>query len=108
MTGHFKDHFSGASDHYRRYRPTYPAELFEGLLGVVPGRTLACDVACGNGQVAPPEFSGRSAPVPSRPYEPSTAPSWATTTKNSESGAPAGAQTAEPEAPRPQAWPLQA
>ncbi len=48
----FKDHFSAQSGAYERYRPDYPAGLFEWLAGVVPGRGLALDVASGNGQAA--------------------------------------------------------
>lgn len=34
----FKDHFSHGSPAYRRYRPSYPPELFEWLAGVAPRR----------------------------------------------------------------------
>jgi SAM-dependent methyltransferase len=46
----FKDHFSGQSTSYQRYRPDYPPALFEWLASVAPGRRLAIDVATGNGQ----------------------------------------------------------
>ncbi|HWN06626.1 MAG TPA: class I SAM-dependent methyltransferase [Steroidobacteraceae bacterium] len=48
----FKDHFSLQSDAYRRFRPDYPATLFEWLAAQAPGRRLAIDVATGNGQAA--------------------------------------------------------
>jgi SAM-dependent methyltransferase len=48
----FKDHFSGQSDAYQKYRPDYPPELFEWLARQAPGRELAIDVATGNGQAA--------------------------------------------------------
>lgn len=48
----FKDHFSGQSEGYQKYRPDYPPALFEWLASVAPGRRLAIDVATGNGQAA--------------------------------------------------------
>jgi ubiquinone/menaquinone biosynthesis C-methylase UbiE len=48
----FKDHFSGQSGEYQKYRPDYPPALFEWLARVAPGRRLAIDVATGNGQAA--------------------------------------------------------
>lgn len=48
----FKDYFSEASDAYRRFRPEYPAALFEYLASLAPGRTLAIDCGCGNGQAS--------------------------------------------------------
>ena len=48
----FKDHFSLQSEAYRRFRPEYPATLFEWLAARAPGRGLAIDVATGNGQAA--------------------------------------------------------
>ncbi len=48
----FKDHFSQQSAAYRRFRPEYPAELFEWLAASAPGRGLAVDVATGSGQAA--------------------------------------------------------
>ena len=48
----FKDHFSGQSQAYRRYRPEYPPELFDWLAAVAPARELAVDVATGSGQAA--------------------------------------------------------
>lgn len=48
----FKDHFSGHARSYERYRPGYPRELFEWLAAQSPARSLAVDVATGNGQAA--------------------------------------------------------
>lgn len=48
----FKDHFSGHSQAYQRYRPDYPSALFEWLAAQAPGRRLALDVGTGNGQAA--------------------------------------------------------
>ena len=48
----FKDHFSGHADDYARYRPDYPAALFEFLAQSVPEHELAWDAATGNGQAA--------------------------------------------------------
>lgn len=36
---------------YSRFRPEYPAELAQFLASVSPGRALAVDVGCGNGQL---------------------------------------------------------
>lgn len=46
----FQDHFSGHAADYARYRPHYPAALFDWLAAQAPGRNLALDCACGNGQ----------------------------------------------------------
>ncbi len=46
------DHFSGAAERYARYRPDYPASLFDGLAALAPGRALAWDCATGTGQAA--------------------------------------------------------
>lgn len=48
----FKDHFSGHSMLYSRYRPTYPAALYRFLAEASPSRTLAWDCATGSGQAA--------------------------------------------------------
>ena len=48
----FKDYFSGHSIDYARFRPTYPAELFEYLASLAPQRETAWDCATGNGQAA--------------------------------------------------------
>jgi len=48
----FKDHFSGHAADYAKYRPDYPAELYE-YLATLPGkRELAVDCATGSGQAA--------------------------------------------------------
>lgn len=52
MTAAFKDHFSGHTELYTRYRPTYPAALFAFLAGLVPDHDCAWDCATGNGQAA--------------------------------------------------------
>ncbi len=53
MTGTgFKDHFSHASDDYRRWRPGYPRELFAWLASLCSTRELAWDCATGSGQAA--------------------------------------------------------
>lgn len=46
------DFFSGHAHHYAQYRPHYPVELVQFLAAQSPGRTLAWDVATGNGQAA--------------------------------------------------------
>ena len=46
----FQDHFSTGSDLYARYRPRYPAALFDFLAAEAPDHTLAWDCACGSGQ----------------------------------------------------------
>lgn len=48
----FKDHFSGHAAQYADARPTYPPALFDALAAHAPGRTLAWDAGCGNGQAA--------------------------------------------------------
>jgi SAM-dependent methyltransferase len=48
----FKDHFSGHSDAYARYRPRYPRELFVALAQAAPRRVCAWDCGTGNGQAA--------------------------------------------------------
>lgn len=47
-----KDLFSTQANLYARYRPTYPPELFNYILGFVKERTCAWDCATGNGQAA--------------------------------------------------------
>ena len=47
-----KDNFSTQSDHYARYRPIYPDELFSYIAGLTPGKEAAWDCGTGNGQVA--------------------------------------------------------
>ncbi|MBZ0113205.1 MAG: class I SAM-dependent methyltransferase [Thermoanaerobaculia bacterium] len=46
----FLDYFSSRSDDYERFRPRYPAALFETLAAESPTRSRAWDVACGSGQ----------------------------------------------------------
>lgn len=48
----FKDHFSGHAADYAKFRPDYPAELFDYLASISPQRGLAWDCATGNGQAA--------------------------------------------------------
>jgi len=48
----FKDHFSRQAEEYERYRPRYPSELAAHIAAQAPARTLALDVATGNGQAA--------------------------------------------------------
>lgn len=48
----FQDHFSTQADAYARYRPRYPAALFEWLASVAPGRVLTWDCGTGSGQAA--------------------------------------------------------
>ena len=49
---HFPDHFSGHSHDYARFRPTYPAALFEWLAAQAPARDRAWDCGTGSGQAA--------------------------------------------------------
>ena len=46
----FTDHFSRIAPGYAAYRPHYPEALFDFLAARAPGRTLAWDCGCGNGQ----------------------------------------------------------
>ena len=46
----FKDHFSGHADLYRAARPSYDDPPFAWLASEAPGRALAWDAGCGNGQ----------------------------------------------------------
>jgi SAM-dependent methyltransferase len=48
----FKDHFSDNAATYALNRPTYPPELAKVLADASPGRGLALDCGCGNGQLA--------------------------------------------------------
>ena len=48
----FKDHFSGNSANYAKFRPNYPAELYEIIFNELSSFASAWDVGCGNGQVA--------------------------------------------------------
>jgi hypothetical protein len=46
----FADHFSAAAPAYQRYRPHYPAALFDALCDGLARREVAWDCASGNGQ----------------------------------------------------------
>jgi SAM-dependent methyltransferase len=48
----FKDHFSGHAAAYGRFRPSYPPELARFLAHAAPARSVALDLATGNGQAA--------------------------------------------------------
>ena len=48
----FYDHFSGHAELYRRYRPSYPPELYEWLAAQVEGHERAWDCGTGSGQAA--------------------------------------------------------
>lgn len=48
----FRDHFSHRAEDYARYRPTYPAALYERLAALAPSTRWACDCATGSGQAA--------------------------------------------------------
>lgn len=48
----FKDHFSGHSSNYQKYRPRYPKELFAYLDTLCENNKHAWDVGTGNGQCA--------------------------------------------------------
>jgi len=47
-----KDNFSSQADHYQKYRPSYPPELFEFIVAQVKEKDMAWDCATGNGQAA--------------------------------------------------------
>ncbi len=47
-----KDHFSGVSQGYKKYRPKYPMELYDEILRLVKDRNACWDCATGNGQAA--------------------------------------------------------
>jgi SAM-dependent methyltransferase len=50
----FRDLFSGHAGDYARFRPSYPAALFDWAAGLVNEHSLAWDCATGNGQAAVP------------------------------------------------------
>lgn len=52
MTDSFPDHFSQQANHYARYRPLYPAALYDYLASLTPEHDRAWDVGTGNGQAA--------------------------------------------------------
>ena len=45
-----RDHFAPVAASYAAFRPRYPADLYEWLAEVSPGRERAWDCACGSGQ----------------------------------------------------------
>ena len=47
-----KDKFSSQSSKYKKFRPTYPAELYDIILSTVKSRNECWDCGTGNGQVA--------------------------------------------------------
>lgn len=48
----FKDHFSGHSEDYSRYRPTYPSSLFSAVSSLAKRHERCWDAGTGNGQAA--------------------------------------------------------
>ena len=46
------DKFSAQPEVYRKFRPTYPKDLFDELFKYVPNNKLCWDCATGNGQIA--------------------------------------------------------
>ena len=48
------DHFSGHAADYAKFRPGYPAALFDWIAAQTPGQDLAWDCGCGNGQASVP------------------------------------------------------
>ena len=46
----FPDHFSSIAATYARYRPTYPAQLFDWIADVAPARNAVWDCGAGSGQ----------------------------------------------------------
>ena len=48
----FRDYFSGHANDYARYRPGYPAVLYEFLASLAPSHELAWDCGTGSGQAA--------------------------------------------------------
>ena len=48
----FEDNFSKQADVYARYRPPYPAALYEWIASIAPGHAVAWDCGTGNGQAA--------------------------------------------------------
>ena len=47
-----KDLFSQHAEQYRKFRPTYPKEIYPFIAGQVPLHEAAWDCGTGNGQVA--------------------------------------------------------
>ena len=52
MNAGFKDHFSGHATDYARYRPDYPAALYEFLAKTARRHEVAWDCGTGSGQAA--------------------------------------------------------
>lgn len=52
MSKAFVDHFQGVTQHYLKYRPSYPAALFDWLAQRCSQHELAWDCGTGNGQAA--------------------------------------------------------
>jgi SAM-dependent methyltransferase len=50
----FKDHFSGHSGDYARYRPTYPSSLFSAVSSLTKRHLRCWDAGTGSGQAAVP------------------------------------------------------
>jgi SAM-dependent methyltransferase len=50
----FPDHFSAVAANYSRFRPTYPAALFDWIAATAPARQSVWDCACGTGQASGP------------------------------------------------------
>jgi len=48
----FNDHFSGHPEIYKRFRPVYPAALFQWLHDLAPDTQTVWDAGTGNGQAA--------------------------------------------------------
>ncbi len=48
----FEDNFSKQADVYARYRPPYPAALYEWIAAIAPGHDRVWDCGTGNGQAA--------------------------------------------------------
>ena len=51
MTDQFKDHFSGHSDAYASFRPSYPVALGDFLATCGSGTELVLECGCGSGQL---------------------------------------------------------
>jgi SAM-dependent methyltransferase len=50
----FPDHFSSVAQGYARYRPSYPADLFDWIAAIAPARDAAWDCGAGSGQASLP------------------------------------------------------
>ena len=47
-----KDNFSAQAKIYKKYRPTYPQDIYQELIGFVKDKNQCWDCGTGNGQVA--------------------------------------------------------